>query len=181
MTIRAVKGTFDVLPDDRARWSAVARTASDVLSRAGVREITPPVFEHTEVFTKSVGDSADLVVQKEMYTFEDRGGRSITLRPELTAGVMRAYIEHGMHTWPTPVKLFTIGPAFRAENVQRGRFRQFHQVNCEILGLQDALVDAEAAALMHQVLHELGLRQITLKLGSVGDPEDRSRSNAYLR
>ena len=181
MKLQAVKGTFDVLPDDRPRWSAVAQTAGRVLRRAGVHEITPPIFESTDVFTRSVGDSADLVVQKEMYTFEDRGGRSITLRPELTAGVLRAYIEHGMHTWPTPVKLWTMGPAFRAENVQRGRFRQFHQVNCEILGLADPLVDAEAVALIMQVFGELGLRQLTLKLGSVGDPADRAAYNAYLR
>lgn len=181
MRLQAVKGTFDILPDDQPRWSAVAHTAGSVLRRAGVREITPPVFEFTEVFTKSVGDSADLVVQKEMYTFEDRGGRSVTLRPELTAGVMRAYIEHGMHTWPTPVKLYTVGPAFRAENVQRGRFRQFHQVNCELLGLSDPLIDAEAVSLLMQVLEELGLQSLNLKLGSVGDPEDRTRYNAYLR
>ena len=181
MKIQALKGAADILPDEQARWRTIANTAGSVLRRAGVREITPPVFESTDVFTKSVGDSADLVVQKEMYTFEDRGGRSITLRPELTAGVMRAYIEHGMHTWPTPVKLYTIGPAFRAENVQRGRFRQFHQINCELLGLAEPLVDAEVVALAMQVLNELGLDRTSLKLGSVGDPEDRARYNAYLR
>ena len=129
MRLSAVKGTFDILPDDQPRWRHLLDTTALVLGRAGVDEITTPIFEHREVFEKSVGESADLVVQKEMYTFQDRGGRWLTLRPEFTAGVLRAFIEHGMHTWPSPVKLWSAGPAFRAENVQRGRFRQFHQVN----------------------------------------------------
>jgi histidyl-tRNA synthetase len=181
MRLRAVKGTHDILPEEIPAWRVLREAVSGTLERAGVREIATPIFEHTEVFTKSVGESADLVVQKEMYTFEDRGGRSLTLRPEFTAGVLRAFIEHGMHTRPTPVKLWSIGPAFRAENVQRGRFRQFHQVNCEILGLSSALVDAEAIALLYRSLQACGLRQMVVKLGSVGDPEDRSAYNAYLR
>ena len=177
----AVKGTYDILPDDQPRWRALLGTAARVLGRAGVDEITTPVFEHREVFEKSVGESADLVVQKEMYTFEDRGGRWLTLRPEFTAGVLRAYIEHGMHTWPAPVKLWSAGPAFRAENVQRGRFRQFHQVNCELVGSASALLDAEAIALLVDTLSALGLPGVHVKVGSVGDPEDRARYNAYLR
>ena len=177
----AVKGTYDILPDDQPRWRALLRTTARVLGRAGVDEITTPVFEHREVFDKSVGESADLVVQKEMYTFEDRGGRWLTLRPEFTAGVLRAFIEHGMHTWPTPVKLWSAGPAFRAENVQRGRFRQFHQVNCELVGSASALLDAEAIALLVDTFTALGLPGVHVKVGSVGDPEDRERYNAYLR
>ncbi len=177
----AVKGTYDVLPDDQPRWHALLATTRRILGRAGVDEISTPVFEHSEVFEKSVGESADLVVQKEMYRFEDRGGRSLTLRPEFTAGVLRAFIEHGMHTWPAPVKLWSAGPAFRAENVQRGRFRQFHQVNCELVGGASALLDAEAIALLVDVLAGLGLRGVHVKVGSVGDPEDRQRYNAYLR
>ena len=181
MRLQAVKGTHDILPEQIPAWRQVRRAVAATLERAGVREIATPVFEYSEVFTRSVGESADLVVQKEMYTFEDRGGRSLTLRPEFTAGVLRAYIEHGMHTRPTPVKLWSMGPVFRAENVQRGRFRQFHQVNCEILGLSSALIDAEAIALLYRALQACGLSQLTVKLGSVGDPEDRSAYNAYLR
>ncbi len=186
--IRSVKGTFDILPDAKNPWEAqrawekVYNAAQEVLERAGVGEITPPVFEHAEVFTKSVGDSADIVVQKEMYTLTDAGGRTLALRPEFTGSVLRAYIEHGMHTRPTPVKLWSRGPVFRAERQpQRGRFRQFHQVNCEILGLDDPLVDAEAVTLLYQVLKACGLKEIVVKLGSVGDPGDLSRYNSYLR
>lgn len=178
---RAVKGTYDVLPERQPAWHRLRDVTDRVLGRAGVREIVTPVFEYSEVFDKSVGDSADLVVQKEMYRFEDRGGRSLTLRPEFTAGVLRAYVENGMHTRPSPVKLWSLGPAFRAENVQRGRFRQFHQVNCEILGLAGPMVDAEAIALLHDLLAELGLTRLRVQLGSVGDPEDRDAYNAYLR
>jgi histidyl-tRNA synthetase len=181
MRLGAVKGTHDILPEQQPRWRALLETAARVLGRAGVEELATPIFEHREVFDKSVGDSADLVVQKEMYTFEDRGGRWLTLRPEFTAGVLRAYIEHGMHTWPAPVKLWSAGPAFRAENVQRGRFRQFHQVNCELVGSPSALLDAEAIALMVDVFTALGLPGVHVKVGSVGDPDDRERYNAYLR
>lgn len=181
MRMRAVKGTYDVLPERRPAWRQLRETAGRVLGRAGVREIETPIFEHSEVFDRSVGESADLVVQKEMFRFEDRGGRSLTLRPEFTAGVLRAYVEHGMHTRPTPVKLWSMGPVFRAENVQRGRFRQFHQINCELLGLPGPLVDAEAIALLHRLLAEAGLPELRVALGSVGDPEDRERYNTYLR
>lgn len=181
MRLSAVKGTYDVLPDDQPRWRALLRSTAEVLGRAGVDEITTPVFEHLEVFEKSVGDSADLVVQKEMYTFQDRGGRWLTLRPEFTAGVLRAYIEHGMYTWPAPVKLWSAGPAFRAENVQRGRFRQFHQVNCELIGGRSAVLDAEAIALLVDTLRAAGLSGVHVKVGSVGDLDDRERYNAYLR
>ena len=181
MKLRAVKGTADRLPADQPRWHHLLDVTGRLLGRAGVQEITPPVFEFAEVFERSVGEAADLVVQKEMYTFDDRGGRRLTLRPEFTAGVLRAYVEHGMHTWPSPVKLWSHGPAFRAENVQRGRYRQFHQVNVEIVGSPAPVADAEAIALFVDVLRALGLRGVRVALGSVGDPEDRARYNAYLR
>jgi histidyl-tRNA synthetase len=181
MRLRAVKGTTDRLPADQPRWHRLVAVAERVLGRAGVQELTPPVFEFAEVFERSVGEAADLVVQKEMYTFDDRGGRRLTLRPEFTAGTLRAYVEHGMHTWPSPVKLWSHGPAFRAENVQRGRFRQFHQVNLEIVGAAAPVADAEAIALFVDVLRELGLQGVRVALGSVGDPDDRQRYNAYLR
>ena len=181
MKLQAVKGTHDILPADQAPWRNVHDAARTVLERAGAGRITTPVFEYAEVFEKSVGESADLVVQKEMYTFEDRGGRLLTLRPEFTAGVMRAFIENGMHTWPMPVKLWSDGPLFRAENVQRGRYRQFHQVNFEILGLGQAVTDAEAVALLYRTLEACGLTRHRIRLGSVGDPTDRAAYNAYLR
>ena len=181
MKLRAVKGTFDILPEDQARWRFIYSAAERVLTHAGVQEISPPVFETTEVFTKSVGASSDLVVQKEMYTFTDRGERSLTLRPEFTAGVLRAFIENGLYNRRSPVKLWSKGPVFRAENVQRGRFRQFHQINCEFLGLDTPLIDAEAITLLYNVLQACGLKNLTVKLGSVGDPEDRQRYNDYLR
>ena len=179
--LQAVKGTTDILPEAQPRWQGVYAAAERVLSRAGVKELTPPVFEHSEVFVKSAGVSSDLVVQKEMYTFADAGERSLTLRPEFTPGLLRAYLEHGMHTHPTPVKLWSKGPIFRAEKPQRGRFRQFHQVDCEILGLASPLVDAEAVTLLYRVLSACGLQNLSVRLGSVGDVEDALAYNSYLR
>jgi len=181
MKVRSVKGTADVLPEERAAWRRVESAAARVLGNAGAGELSVPVFEYVDVFTKSVGESSDIVVQKEMYVFEDRGGRSLALRPEFTAGIMRAFVEHGMHTRPLPVKLWTMGPAFRAENVQRGRYRQFHQVDYEVVGSESPLADAEAVQLMYAVLEECGLTRHVMLLGSVGDPEDRAAYNAYLR
>ncbi len=181
MRSQAVKGTHDILPDEQPAWRQLAEAAAVEFGRAGARQLTTPVFEYSEVFEKSVGASADLVVQKEMYSFEDRGGRRLTLRPEFTAGVLRAFIEHGMHTLPTPVKLWSAGPLFRAENVQRGRYRQFHQLNLEIIGLSQALADAEAVQLLYAILRRCGLARVHMRVGSVGDPEDRAAYNAYLR
>ncbi|CAN5451340.1 histidine--tRNA ligase [soil metagenome] len=181
MKLQAVTGTKDILPERQAQWREVTRVAERVLGRAGAQLLCPPIFEYTDVFTKSVGETSDLVVQHEMYTFSDQGGRSLTLRPEFTAGVVRAFIEHGMHLKPAPVKLWSYGPAFRAERPQRGRFRQLHQVNYEALGLESALVDAEAIGLLYRIFGELGLRTLVVKLGSVGDPEDRLAYNRYLR
>ncbi|MDT3682080.1 MAG: histidine--tRNA ligase [Truepera sp.] len=181
MKLQAVKGTQDILPRDQAAWHAITAAAEQVLGGAGAGKITPPIFEFTEVFEKSVGESADLMVQKEMYTFEDRGGRSLTLRPEFTAGLMRSFIEHGMHTLPQPVKLWAEGPLFRAENVQRGRYRQFHQVDYELVGSDSALADAEAIELLYRTLQACGLTRHRIRLGSVGDPDDRAAYNAYLR
>ena len=181
MKLQAVKGTSDILPEQQARWRSVVRAAAGVLEGAGAGRLTTPIFEHAEVFEKSVGESADLVVQKEMYTFDDRGGRRITLRPEFTAGVIRAFIENGMYTRPLPVKLWSEGPLFRAENVQRGRYLQFHQINFEILGLATPLADAESVELLYRSIAAAGLTRHRIKLGSVGDPADRVAYNDYLR
>ncbi len=181
MKLQAVKGTSDILPEQQPDWQRVLHAAQQVLGGAGAGRLTTPIFEHAEVFEKSVGDSADLVVQKEMYTFEDRGERRLTLRPEFTAGVMRSFIQHGMHTRPTPVKLWSTGPIFRAENVQRGRYRQFHQLNYEMVGVDSALADAETIELLYRTLTVCGLTKHHIKLGSVGDPDDRRTYNDYLR
>jgi histidyl-tRNA synthetase len=180
MKPQAVKGTHDILPDEIPFWRLMRQVVRAVLERAGAKELRTPVFEHAEVFLKAAGESSDLVVQKEMYTFEDRGERLLTLRPEFTAGTLRSFIQHGMHTLPVPVKLWSFGPVFRAENVQRGRYRQFHQVNYEVLGLDSPLVDAETIALLHSVFTTLGLRELTVRVGSVGDPQDRAAYNDYL-
>ena len=152
-----------------------------MLSSSGAQAVHTPIFEYAEVLQKGVGVTSDIVVKKEMYTFEDRGGRVLGLRPEPTASIVRSYNEHGMKVWPQPVRLFTWGPIFRAERHQRGRYKQFHQVDYEALGSADPLVDAESIALMVQIYEALGLKELEVRLGSVGDPEDRLRYNAYLR
>lgn len=181
MKIRSVKGTTDILPGRQGLWQGVIDAAATVLGRAGAGKLDTPIIEYAELFERGVGESADIVVQKELYTFEDRGGRTLALRPEFTAGVMRAYIENGMFTLPTPVKLWSHGPLFRAENVQRGRYRQFHQINFESVGLDTPLADAEAVQLLWTTLSACGLTGHGIKLGSVGDPADRSAYNEYLR
>ncbi len=181
MKVQTVKGTSDVLPERQAAWRQVLDAVEIVLGRAGAGKLDTPVFEHAELFERSVGESADIVVQKEMYTFDDRGGRRLALRPEFTASVMRSFIEHGMHTRPLPVKLWSAGPLFRAENVQRGRARQFHQVNFEIIGTGSPLADAESAQLLTACLSAAGLEGFELRIGSVGDPGDRMEYNDYLR
>jgi histidyl-tRNA synthetase len=190
MKLQAVKGTYDILPAQQARdvynnqdqWQYVYEVTARVLSRAGIRELTTPIFEQKEVYEKSVGESSDIVVQKEMYLLEDSAGRQLALRPEFTGGVMRAFIEHGMQVQPMPVKLWSRGPVFRAEvKPQRGRFRQFYQINSEWIGLDLPVVDAEAIALLYRVFQALGLKTMIVKLGSVGDPQDRVAYNQYLR
>lgn len=158
----------------------IVATARKVLEAAGALELVTPIFEETQVFEKGVGAATD-IVRKEMFTFQDRGGRSLTLRPEGTAAMVRAYLEHGMKVWPQPVRLWMAGPMFRAERPQKGRYRQFHQVNYEALGSENPILDAEAVVLLYECLKELGLRRLKVKLSSVGDPEDRARYNAYLR
>jgi histidyl-tRNA synthetase len=180
MKFQTIKGTFDRLPDDAAKWRFIQSTAQRVLERFGAGEIHTPVFEDVGVFSKAVGDSSD-IVRKEMYTFTDRGGRNLCLRPEATAGMVRAYLEHGFGSKPTPVKFWTFEPMFRGEKPQRGRERQFHQVGYEIIGLADPITDAEIIDAGVQMLSELGIKNYQVHLGSVGDPQDRLEYNAYLR
>jgi histidyl-tRNA synthetase len=166
---KAVAGTQDVLPDEQPYWRFVEQTVAEVMRLYGYQRVDTPTFEETPVFQRSVGEGTD-IVEKEMYTFEDRGGESLTLRPEGTAGVVRAYLEHGLFMKPQPVKLYYLRtPMFRFERQQRGRYREHHQFGCEALGETDAAVDAEIISLLMQVYSALGLRGIDLHLNSVGD------------
>jgi histidyl-tRNA synthetase len=180
MKYQTIKGTFDRLPEDAATWRFIIQTAQRVLERFGAGEIHTPVFEETGVFQKAVGDSSD-IVRKEMYTFSDRGERNLCLRPEGTAGIVRAFLEHGMGSKPFPVKLWTFEPMFRAEKPQKGRQRQFNQLGLEYIGLGDAVLDAEIIDAGRAMLEAMGIREYVIHLGSVGDPEDRRVYNAYLR
>ena len=172
---KAVAGTQDILPEDQPYWRLVEQTVEDVARLYGYQRIVTPTFEETAVFLRSVGEGTD-IVEKEMYSFEDRGGERLTLRPEGTAGVVRAYLEHGLFMKPQPVKLFYVRlPMFRYERQQRGRYREHNQFGCEALGETDPAVDAEIIGLLMQVYRALGLRGIDLHLNSVGDRECRPR------
>jgi len=173
---QAPRGTFDVLPEEARNRARIERAAATILARAGYERIATPAFEDTELFERGVGRSTD-IVRKEMFTFEDKGGRSITLRPEGTAPICRAYLEHGMHKLAQPVKLFYGGPFFRHERPQAGRYRQFHQLGAEAIGSDSPLADAELIALLFELLDELGVPGVELQLGSLGSPESRQ---AYL-
>jgi histidyl-tRNA synthetase len=182
--LQAPRGTFDVLPDDGQRRRELYRRAGSVLGRYGYKPFETPVIEDTELFARGVGESTD-IVSKEMFTFEDRGGRSLTLRPEGTAGVCRAYVEHGMHKLPQPVKVWYWGPFFRHERAQAGRYRQFAQVGVEALGSDDPAVDAECVLLLAELLEAAGVHDVRLKLSSLGSLDARAAYleslSAYLR
>jgi len=182
--IQAPRGTFDVLGDDALARAVVEDTARRILEAAGYARIETPTFEATELFARGVGESTD-VVQKEMYSFDDGSGRSITLRPEGTAPVCRAYVEHGMHKLPQPVKLWYLSPFFRYERAQAGRYRQFWQVGAEAIGSDDPAVDAEVIVLLAELLEALGVRETRLRISSLGMPETRAayreELQAYLR
>ncbi len=167
--ITAVRGFKDILPGETERWRFVEETAWKVFSDFGFKEIKIPILEKTELFRRSIGETTD-IVEKEMYTFEDRGGESLTLRPEATASVMRAYLEHSLHAGDSISKLFTLGPMFRRERPQKGRYRQFHQINVELLGSGDPLVDAEVIHMLMLFLERVHLRNATLEINSLGCP-----------
>ncbi|MCX8032847.1 MAG: histidine--tRNA ligase [Thermoleophilia bacterium] len=178
--ITAPKGTYDILPDDQPLRRWVVTTAQAVFERYGYRRIDTPMFEETRLFLRGVGESTD-IVRKEMYTFTDLGGRSMTLRPEGTAPVARAYVEHGMHTWPQPVKLYYHSPMFRYESPQSGRYRQHYQLGVEAFGSTSPELDAEVIGLLAAVYRELGLRDVELRLNSMGCRECRPSYGAVLR
>jgi histidyl-tRNA synthetase len=179
--IKSIRGTYDVLGDDAQGHAALEATAARIFERAGYARIETPIFEATDLFARGVGESTD-IVQKEMYTLAEDG---ITLRPEGTAPVCRAYLEHGMHKLPQPVKLWYWGQFFRRERPQKGRFRQFWQVGTEAIGSDDPAVDAEIILLLAELLEAAGAREVRLRLGSLGTPgtraEYRGELQAYLR
>ncbi|HEX6385257.1 MAG TPA: histidine--tRNA ligase [Anaerolineae bacterium] len=169
-TIQRAKGMQDVLPDERRYWDLIIETAHDLAHRYGFQRADLPILESTDLFERGVGTGSDFFVQKEMYTIEEPDGSSLTLRPEFTAGFVRAYIENGMASWPQPVKLYTIGPNFRRERPQAGRFRQHTQFNVEILGEIDPAADVEVMMLGANLLRELGYQGVTFQLNSIGCP-----------
>jgi histidyl-tRNA synthetase len=181
---QAPRGTYDVLPEQAAARAGLEAAARRILESAGYGRIETPTFEATELFARGVGESTD-IVQKEMYTFDDAGGRSVTLRPEVTAPVCRAYLEHGMHKLAQPVKLWYVSSCFRQEKPQAGRYRQFWQIGAEAIGSDDPAVDAETIVLLRALLDELEVRGLRLRIGSLGSPdaraEYRDRLTAYLR
>ena len=172
MLINAPRGTKDILPDQVSNWLAIENKMREVCARYGYDEIRTPIFEHTELFQRGIGEGTD-VVDKEMYTFVDRGNRSITLRPENTASVIRAYLQNKLYSASTLVKLFYMGSMFRYDRPQAGRLREFHQFGVEALGEANPAVDAEVILLALEMLREFGLEGLTLKLNTVGCPKCR--------
>jgi histidyl-tRNA synthetase len=168
----APRGTHDILPSEQPLWQRVVGEAERVCALYGYRMIVTPGFEDTELFVRTSGQGSD-VVQKEMYTFEDRGGRSLTLRPEATAPICRAYLEHGMHRDPQPVKLYTIGPMWRYDRPQKGRYREHWQLSVEAIGTDDPAIDAELLQLYDELLKRLGVENYVLELNSIGDANCR--------
>lgn len=171
--LQPVKGTHDIYGEDGRRFAQVVDTFKRVCSGYGFEELTTPIFEFTEVFKRPLGEASD-IVSKEMYSFEDRGGEALTLRPEFTAGVARSFISNGMQQ-NLPCRFMSHGPAFRYERPQKGRYRQFHQINAEVLGLGDPATDVDVIAMGYRILSELGVADdVTLHINSLGDAESRN-------
>lgn len=177
---KAIRGTQDVLPAESYKWQHIEQTALSIARDFGYREMRTPVFEHTVLFQRSVGETTD-VVQKEMYTFDDKGGRSITLRPEGTAGAARAMLEHGLNNDALPVKASYVTSCYRYENPQAGRLREFHQFGVECFGAAAPQADAEVIALAHTVLETLGVTGVSLHINSIGCPACRAKYHEALK
>jgi len=165
--ITSVRGFRDILPDETPKWQRVEEKIREIFFNFGIQEIRIPILEKTELFKRGIGEATD-IVEKEMYTFLDRGNEYLTMRPEATASVIRAYIEHHLYEKDPVAKLFTIGPMFRRERPQKGRFRQFHQINVEFLGQEDPRIDAELMSMLMYFLDELGLKELKLEINSLG-------------
>ncbi|MBO5852476.1 MAG: histidine--tRNA ligase [Clostridia bacterium] len=177
---KAPRGTNDVLPEDSYKWQFVEGKLLETAALYGYREIRVPVFEHTEVFIKNVGDTTD-VVQKEMYTFTDKGDRSITLRPEFTAGALRSIVEHSLTAAALPVKVCYLGGCYRYEKPQAGRLREFHQFGVECIGAATPMADAEVISLANQLLSDIGIKKISLEINSIGCPTCRAEYHKALK
>ena len=169
-TIQRLQGFQDVLPEDQPYWDLVTSKARDLAQRFGFQRLDIPIIENTDLYQRGVGTGSDFFVQKEMYTIEEGEGESITLRPEFTAGFVRAYLENGLSNWVQPVKVYTVGPAFRRERPQAGRFRQHNQINAEIIGEADPAADLEVMMLAMSLYRELGFKGLTFQLNSTGCP-----------
>lgn len=180
MEVQAPKGTKDMLPQDAYKWHFVENKFREIAKFYGMREIRTPMFEHTDLFLRGVGDTTD-IVQKEMYTFNDKGNRSITLKPEGTAPVVRAFIENRLFNEAQPTKLYYAIPCFRYENVQKGRLRQFHQFGTEVFGSKEPSMDAEVIAFAMEFLKSLGLKSLSLNINNLGCPNCRPKYNEALK
>ena len=178
-TFQSLRGIRDILPQDEGVWNFVVSTCERVAYAYGFKRIKTPILEETELFCRSVGATSD-IVKKEMFSFRTQGGEDVTVRPEFTAGIMRAYIEHGLMNLPKPVKVFQTGECFRYERPQSGRLRQFHQFNPEIVGSADASSDAEIIALSYVILRDLGI-EVVMQVNSIGTPESRKRYIRHLK
>ena len=180
MLTQAPKGTKDILPSEIYKWQHIEKVIAEVCKVYNYKEIRIPVFEHTELFQRGVGDTTD-IVQKEMYTFLDKGERSITLRPEGTAGVVRSYIEHGMASLPQPHKLYYNITAYRYEKMQKGRYREFHQFGVEAFGSKGPSIDVEIISLLDMLFSKLGIKDVELHINSIGCPICRKEYDEKLR
>ena len=180
MSIQAIKGVKDILPDDMPEWQHLESIARGLFEDYGFAEIRVPIFEYTELFARSIGTSTD-IVEKEMYTFEDRDGKKITLRPEGTAGVVRAFVEHKMYADSQLTRLYYLGPMFRHERPQKGRYRQFYQIGVEALGIDHPHVDIEVLAMLHTLFERLGITGLTLQINSLGDGACRTAYRDALK
>ena len=180
MEVQAPKGTKDMLPQDAYKWHFVENKFREIAKFYGMREIRTPMFEHTDLFLRGVGDTTD-IVQKEMYTFNDKGNRSITLKPEGTSPVVRAFIENRLFNEAQPTKLYYAMPCFRYENVQKGRLRQFHQFGTEVFGSKEPSMDAEVIAFAMEFLKSLGLKSLSLNINNLGCPNCRPKYNEALK
>ena len=178
--IKAIKGTKDLLPSDAPRWHHLETIVKKIFTNFNYKEIRTPVFEETSLFARSIGEDTE-IVGKEMYTFKDKGDNSLTLKPEMTAGVVRAFVEHSLGGQQPLNKLYYIAPIFRQERPQAGRFRQFHQFGGEAIGSASPLLDAELIQIAYDILKELGLKDLTVKINSIGVPESRENYKKLLR
>jgi histidyl-tRNA synthetase len=179
MEIKAIRGFNDILPDEIGKWQFVEETAREVFEGFGFSEIRIPILERTELFARGIGEATD-IVEKEMYTFADKSGNSLTLRPEATASMARAYLEHQIYTFDPVAKFYCIGPMFRYERPQKGRYRQFYQIDAEVFGVDNPMVDAEIIVMLIHFLERVGLEKLELQINSLGDRKCRPRYRQEL-